>query len=265
MKATELRWRVSVATLDRVIFPHPKNGTIMLAMERKASLMKTGANHVHTWAQPYGGAVRILDPIPLQALIGEISFDSEKSRLEQDFRILIQPADWQAVKTFCLQHLENENDTVLEASPDRELLEEFDETLNFKLKPDQYTREAAGFVIENEASATANRYASGQPTVRVYRIFEIHIIDPDLSKSMLAASQAYSDLELAALAVNNAESGGKGRANGILVLPLNQVVEHYLALSPHLRFQAGSVENHQLNESVTAILPGVDVPQYQRL
>ena len=44
----ELSLRVSVATLVRVLFEHPKNGDLMLALERKATLLEGKVNNSST-------------------------------------------------------------------------------------------------------------------------------------------------------------------------------------------------------------------------
>lgn len=259
----ELQLRVSVATFNRVLFPHPRNGTTMLALERKAGLLN-GAD-VSVRAQPFGGAVRILNPAPLEKLIGRIQYDSERSRAEQDFRILIRPSQWDAVREYCLRHLEKIDDPEIEAQPHRELAEEFAETMDIRLKPEQYAIQPLGFVVENKPVPTANTNARGRRTVRLYRIFDVQVIDVALCGTMLAAGKRYSDDELGRLAIADAQNGGKGRANSILTLPLSVLTEAYLALAPELRFRRLGVQNHELDESVLAILEGVDVPQYQRL
>ena len=255
--------RASVATYNRVIFQHPEDGTRMLALERKASVMKDGSVSVR--AQPYGGGVHILNATPLKKIIGELQFDSERSKHERDFRILIPPSKWELIKEYSLRHLEEEDDIELESEPDRELTEEFFETINVRLNPGQYSVRPLGFVIENRPVRTKNAYARGQLTVHLYRVFEIDIIDPVLCKIMLTVSQLYSDFDLGARAQQDFDKYGKGRANTILALPLDQVVEAYLALSPETRYQKLVVEGHELDESVLVILEGVDVPQYQRL
>ncbi len=146
--------RVSVATLDRVIFRDPKSENIMLALERKATLLNDGSVWVR--AQPFGGGVRILDQKHLQEIIGRMEFDSERSKYEADFRILISPSKWEMVKQYALQHLEDQDDTELEAVPHRELVEEFEETLGVSLEPNQYTFRPTGFVIENHPVPTDN-------------------------------------------------------------------------------------------------------------
>jgi len=50
--------RVSVGTYNEVFFPHPENGMAMLALERKATVLKDGSVNVR--AQPFGGGVKIL-------------------------------------------------------------------------------------------------------------------------------------------------------------------------------------------------------------
>ena len=117
MAASDLHLRVSVATLDRVVFQSPEDGTLILALERKATVLKDGGNDVRVWAQPFGGGIRILNSTPLQELIGEIKYDSERSQHEQDFRILIPPSKWEAVKQFSLQHLQDPEDAFLESDP----------------------------------------------------------------------------------------------------------------------------------------------------
>jgi hypothetical protein len=254
--------RVSVATYNQVVFPHPENGTLMLALERKATVKDDGSLHVR--AQPLGGGVHILNPAPLQELLGKIKYDSERSQHDQDFRILIPPSRWGLVKEYCLRHLEDQDDSELEASPERELVEEFEETLNVELKPGQYTVQPLGFVIEDHPVRTENAYVPGQLTVRLYRIFEVQIVDIGLCKTMLAASEQTSDQELALQAQKDAESGRRGRANSILTLSLRLITESYLALPSEIRYRKISVEGHELDESVLVVLSEVDVPQYQR-
>lgn len=236
----------------------------MLALERKATVMNDGTDRVHVRAQPLGGAVRILNPVPLQEILGEIQFDSERAKREADLRIMIAPSSWELVKRYCLQHLENTDDPDLEAAPDRELAEEFEETLHVNLRPDQYTVRPLGFVAENNPAPTQNANVRGQLTVRLYRIFEVQIIDTALCSRILAASRQYSDQDLGKLAVKDLDSGGRGHANSLLALPLQQVIAAYLKLPPENRFGKLAVEGHELDESVLAVLDEVDVPQYER-
>lgn len=257
--------RASVATYNQVIFPHPEDGTMMLALERKATVLKDGS--VRVQSQPFGGGIRILNPTPLQKIIGKIQFDSERSKQEQDFRILIPPSKWEQIKEYTLHHLEldDDEDVELESGPDRELTEEFMETINLKLHPGQYTVQAMGFVIENSPVQSKNDHARGRLTVHLYRVFRVQVIDPILCRIMFGISQLYSDQDLAELALQDFEHGGLGRANTILTLPLNMVRDSYLALPPETRYGNIVIENHELEESVLAILEGIDVPQYQRV
>jgi hypothetical protein len=262
----ELSLRVSVATLSRVLFDNPNDGTLMLALERKATLIeRSGAQIVSVKAQPFGGAIRFLNLTELSRLIGNYNFDSKRSQSESDFRILINPSDWEVVKDFCLKHLEHENDPVLESDPHRELVEEFEDTIREKIRFDQYNVQPVGFVIENAPSRTKNIHLKEVPTVRIYRIFEVRVIDPSLTTAMMKNSKKYSDQDIKVLALENAKQGGKGRANAILTLPLDEISRYYLALSPDLRDEATTFFDYHLNGNVPAILHDIKVPKFQRL
>jgi hypothetical protein len=266
MTTDDLRCRVSVATLDRVVFQSPEDGTHILALERKATLVRdSGRNSVFVRAQPFGGAVRILNGDALHDLVGDFSFDSERSESEQDFRLLIRPADWEPVKQFCIHHLQDQDDSILESDPRRELVEEFADSLKISLQPMHYTYQPAGFVVENEPTPTDNVHAGRHPTVRIYRIFEVRIIDDSLCAAMLSASERYSDRDLETLALEDAKSAGKGRANSTLTLPLKQLVDSYIPIPPEKRYARRTVDGYQLDVSVLAVLPDVDVPHLQRL
>ena len=251
--------RVSVATYNQVVFSHPENGGTMLALERKATMLKDG--NVNVRAQPFGGGVKILNPNSLKEILGEIRFDSERSEQEQDFRILIHPSEWEAVKQHCLFHLENPNDPDLEAAPDRELVEEFAVTMHVDLKPNQYTVQPLGFVVEDAPVWTVNWYARGFPTVRVYRTYKVEIVDGKLCQHLLDASQQVSDDALGKRALGN----GTGRANTALALPLDRVRKAFLVIPPEKRFNNIEVDHHKLDDSVLVVLEDIEVSQYLRL
>ncbi|HUE99048.1 MAG TPA: hypothetical protein VMN99_07320 [Anaerolineales bacterium] len=262
----ELSLRVSVATLARVIFEHPQNGDLILALERRATLYEAGTERVvEVKSQPFGGAIRIHDIDLLQNIIGDFNFDSTESFLEKDFRLFIQPSAWEAVRGFCLEQFHTGDGSVLESDPRRELVEEFVDALGISLKPDQYTYEPVGAVIENEPSPTDNVHAKGYPTVRIYRIFEARILSPALAHAILANSESYSDPKLRELASENSRNGGPGRANAVLTLPLSRISIAYLSIIPEARNAPISFENHRLDETVTAVLENMLVPKYRRV
>jgi hypothetical protein len=120
-------------------------------------------------------------------------------------------------------------------------------------------------VIENNPVRSENAYARGQLTVHLYRIYEVQIVDPTLCRILLTISSLYSDQDVAALAQQDSDNYGKGRFNTVLTLPLDSVMGTYLTLGPEERYREITVEQHVLDESVLAILPDVDVPQYQRM
>jgi hypothetical protein len=262
----ELSLRVSVATLVRVVFKHPLNDEWMLALERKATLRETEHEHViEVKSQPFGGAVRILDVDAIHDLIGDFHFDSERSRTEQDFRLFIRPSSWSVLREFCIQHLSHATDPILETDPARELVEEFSDALKINLKPEQYDSKPVVTVVENEAAPTKNVHAEGVPTVRVYRIFETQILEASLGQFMVTNSEGMSHNNLCELALDDFQNGGKGHANGILALPLDQIARAYGAMTPAERNAPILFGKHYLDETVSAILDEVPVPKYQRL
>ena len=261
----ELSLRVSVAGLVRVLFEHPHDRKLMLALERKATLLEEDVRRfVDVKAQPFGGALRFHDLNPLQDLIGDLHFDSEESRAEQDFRIFIRPARWEVVREFCLGHLSQLDDPVLESDPIRELTEEFGDALKIDLKRDQYTYQAAGTIVEAHPATAKNIHARGYPTARIYRIFEARILDPNLASAIIENSQSCSDQDLRQLALQDSRDGGAGRANAALMMPLKEINAFYVSIPPDARDEPVFFQNHQLDETVAAVLEGVPVPKYRR-
>jgi len=262
----ELSLRVSSATLVRVLLERPTDGEPMLALERKATLHEAGTGHVvDVISQPLGGALRIHDLGPLQSLLGNFHFDGPESLAEQDFRIFIRPSDWEAVRAFCLRQFHSPDDPILETDPTRELTEEFAEALGVELKPDQYTSRAVGTILEDHPTPTKNSHAMGYSTARIYRIFEARILDAGLAAVMIKNSESCSNHDLRELAMQNLRSGGPGRANAMLTLPFKDLSAAYSTILPAARNKPISFHDHQLDETVAAILDGVRVPKYLRL
>ena len=261
-ETSELSLRVSVATLARVLFRHPKNDEMMLALERKATFR--GAD-VEVKSQPFGGAIHIKNISKLHDLIGDFHFDSEHSYVEQDFRLFIRPSSWSAVRDFIIEYFSLTDNPFLETGPVRELTEEFDDALRINLRPEQYSSKPVATVVENDPSPTDNIHAEGVPTVRVYRIFEVIISDPDLIDTMLANSEMLSNNDLRDLAIKDAQIGGKGRANAILAMPMKQIHAAYSATPPAERDTSILFEQHRLDKTVRAVLDNITHPQYQRL
>jgi hypothetical protein len=262
----ELTLRVSIATLVKVLFQNPKDGEIMLALERKATLLeKDGRRIVETKAQPFGGAIQIQDTRLLHNQIGSFHFDSEQSRSEQDFRIFIAPLAWGQLREFCLQHLNHGNDAIFESDPVRELAEEFAEVLGLSLQTEQYTYHTTGTVIEDQPSATDNFYARDGLTVRIYRIFEARILDPSLANRLMINSEGCTNEDLQQRALEDAQNGEKGWANAALTLPLHEIRAFYETILPEARNKPISFQNHKLDETVAAILEDVTVPKYQKI
>jgi hypothetical protein len=253
---------VTVATLDRVLVE--EDGRTLLVVERAATYDPV-RNASIVRGKPYGGAVRILDEAALRRAIGDFDYDSPRSQMEGDFRILVPPSAWEEVKQFCLRQLTSPGEAVIELSPERELAEEFMDALRIPLKPGEVAFKAAGIVVENKPVITTNIYSPGVPTVRLYRIFEAKVRSPVLCAAVLENSRRYSDSDLAAMADADAANGGKGRANAVLALPLEAVVEAYNLTPPAERGRLYHVQGHVFHSSVLAVIDEIDAPEYERL
>jgi len=253
----ELSLRVSVGVLARVVFDHPQNGQPMLALERKATLVRKGSSdRVLVRAQPFGGAVRLLVAGALSAVIGNWHFDSQRSRAEQDMRIFIQPTAWQALRQLCLGQLTQAEAGVFESAPDRELAEEFADALNLQLSPEQYTRRTLGIVEERAPVPTDNIHAAGYATARLYRIDEVAIIDRDLVLAVLANSRGVTNQDLTERVLKDARSGGRGRANAVLALPMETVRAQYRTMPGSMRYHPVAMDGNILDGNVQTLFTG---------
>lgn len=260
-----LNLRVSVGVLVRVLFRHPHTGAWMLALERKATLYKEEeVNRITVSAQPFGGAVRILDVHALRNVIGEFNFDSHRSQAERDFRLFIRPEVWPHLRAFCLAHLSPDAGLVLDSDPGRELREEFHDTLGVELQADQYTCTPVGLAVQGSPQVTSNPRARGYPTARIYRLFEAVITDPVVGQALIENSSGQSDRDVRAKAEQDAQVGGKGRANAVLALPVAALRAFYISLALEDRNAPVIFEGHRLEETVPLVLEGVEIPKYVR-
>ncbi len=89
-------------------------------------------------------------------------------------------------------------------------------------------------------------------------------MDPSLVVAILTGSQRHSDQDLRQLALEDARRDGKGRANGILALPMASVVAAYQALPAQERDRQTVIEGHLLDEIVPAVLEDISEPRYRR-
>ncbi|MGH7850738.1 MAG: hypothetical protein ACREOP_10600 [Thermodesulfobacteriota bacterium] len=260
----ELSLRVSVAALVSVLFDSPEDGQTMLALERTATLREIeGRNVVKIRAKPFGGAVQLTNTQALKELIGYFNYDSERSRQERDFRIQINPASWEKVKEICLEHSKETEKEILDPSPERELAEEFDDTLNVKITRDQYNVKPRWIIVEDLPTETDNVRVQSLPTVRIYYVFEVRMKDPEIITLMLANNRRYSDKDLQKMAWKDAKQGGRGRANAILVLRLNDLKTVYRAIGTDKRNELTLFDGHQLDTNVLAILEDVEKTRYK--
>ena len=151
---------------------------------------------------------------------------------------------------------------ILDSSPERELAEEFEDTLNVRITPDQYHLKPRGIVVEDLPGETDNVRAAGLPTVRIYYVFEAWMEAPEMIAMILANSRRYSDKDLQKKAWKEWQ-GGRGRANAILALVLDDLKNVYGSILTDRRGGPIRVGRYQLDGNVLAILEEVDKPKYQ--
>ena len=260
----ELSLRVSVGVLVKVLFENPGNGETMLALERTATLREiNGKPEVIVKTKPFGGGIRIINQQTLKEHIGDFHYDSERSRQERDFRILVQPGSWEKIKKMCID-LNEMREGFLDTSPDRELLEEFNDCLKIKITPKQYNLNYKGIAVEDFPGETDNIYAQGLPTNRIYYIFEAGINSSGIIKLMLDSSGKYSDNDLQQTALEDARNGGRGRANAVFTINLEDLKEFYLSLPDNKLNGLIPFKEHQLDGNVAAVLDKIEHTKYKR-
>ena len=260
----DLNLRVSVAVLVRILLNDPETSDQLLVLERKATFDSI-EEQVSVIAQPFGGGLRINNPDALHELANGFRYDSESSRIHQDFRIMIQPSRWDALKAFCLDQFHSRSNEIIEVSPERELAEEFGSALKIGLKPDQYHLRPLWTMIENNPVSSGNIYASGTSTVRLYQVFEATIVDETLQAAILENSHSYSDYTLRAAVLEDVRLGGKGWANAFLTIPLEKLQYFYQSLAPEDRNFPVTFRGSRLESNIPALLEDLAVPKFLRI
>jgi hypothetical protein len=247
--------RVSVASLCRVTFDHPDEGSPWLAFERRATVHPGPPPQAFVTLVAFGGAAQLRQAQALAAVVPGFSFDSHLSEAEQDFRILIPPAAWPVVRAFCLSHLSDPLHSIIDASPDRELAEEFSEDLNWEIAASHYTAASIGAVIEDTPVPSDNARAAGALTVRVYQIHEVRLLDTQLIQAILDGNNK-PDSAL----VSSAVQSSLGRANAASALPAAHVTAAIHALIPAAQPQPFTVNGHRFDPSASALFPEFSLP-----
>jgi hypothetical protein len=265
-KTKQLSLRVSVGALVKVLFKNPENRKMMLALERIATLRQiNGKAEVVIIAKPFGGGVRITDTKVLKQYIGDFNYDSEQSKREEDFRILVRPESWGKIKEICREQLKNSGKKIVDATPDRELAEEFEDSLKIILNPNRYILKLLGMVTEEKPVETDSVRAQGIPTVRIYYLYEAVIISSEIIKMMLSNSKQNSDNDLKKITLEDKRNGGKGRANAILTLEFDELKKMYNSLQHERLNEPVYFNEHQLDSNIPAIIKEINSSKYQYL
>ncbi|MFZ0455919.1 MAG: hypothetical protein WAM24_19380, partial [Ignavibacteriaceae bacterium] len=188
--------------------------------------------------------------------IGEFNYDSELSKQEKDFRVLVRPESWVKIKGICREHLTGLEKTVIDISPNRELSEEFEDSLRIKLTSENYYLKLLGMAIEEKPDETENIRSKGIPTVRVYYIYLAEIISSGIIKMMLANSKQYSDNDLRKIAMEEKRKGGKERVNAGLTLEPDELGAIYSSLQFKRNNEPVYFGQHRLSGNVPVIIEG---------
>lgn len=262
----EFSLRISVAAIAAVKFLDPGNKKILLALERTATTHIINKKpEVTVKAKPFGGGVRLLNPDRLNELIGGYEYDSERSLQENDFRIRTKPSAWNRVKNICKEHLSYPDTGILDIGPERELEEEFEDSLSIKIKSEDYSLKRKGIVLEDSPADTNNVNAPGLPTVRVYYLYEALIKNPRIINLILNSSNKYSDDDLAGIANKDLKDGGKGRANAALVVDPDKLRIFYESGPKSEPGELLSFEEHRLDGNVPALFENISIHKYQHI
>lgn len=262
----ELSLRVSAASLARVVFDHPEESARMLALEHKAFVSRTSpSGEVVVKAQPFGGAVRIMDLGEISAVAGGFNFDSEKSRSEHDFRIFVRPSGLDALIQHVSQAAGHTSMVDLEIGPSRELGEEFGDSLGLRPRGEVYTVRPTRIMVQDQPTPTSNLRALGAPTVRIYWVYEVEIQSPELCRLMLESSQAHPARVLGEMAQEQHRLGTGERANAVLAASLAEIRQIYLATPLEKRGEPVPFHDTVLAGNVPVILDQISVPGYQHL
>ncbi len=259
-----LSLRVSVATLVRVVFGAAPDGTTLVALERTATVRRgRRRGEVTVVAKPFGGGATLTDPAALREAIGDFRFDSDRSRREQDFRLQVRPEAWERVKRICLDHLRPGEQSILDPSPHRELAEELLDSVGLAIRPEHYRLTPLGMRVLDAPRPSTSVRAPGRPTVRVYYVFEARWQASSIVRAMVKSSRETSDRDLSLSALRHAEEGGRGRANGVLVLGLDALRAAVLSTPEGDRGASLTLDGHRLAGNVPIILDDVELPGYR--
>jgi hypothetical protein len=167
---------------------------------------------------------------------------------------MINPDQWEKMKEICRDHLNFEEDGIINSSPVRELTEEFEDSLGVRITSDDYHLTSRKMLVEEKLTKTENVNAMGIPTKRTYYLFDAMLTDLRIIKMMIDNDALYSDLDLRNMANEDARRGGKGRANAVLTLSLDKLTELYRSSRKGSGESNIMYEGHQLDGNLPAIL-----------
>ena len=87
--------------------------------------------------------------------------------------------------------------------------------------------------------------------------------DQEIIKMLIDNNRRYSDSDLQEMANEDARQGGKGRANAIFTVFLDELIEFYRSIPIEKRNGYIQYEGHQLDGNVSAIINDDNYQKYQ--
>jgi hypothetical protein len=218
----EYNLRVSAATLARVRLRMPDNKPTFWVFEAKVWAEVKDGKIVQQVAQlqPLGGACQLIEPETLWQLTKGFNFDSDKSRRESDFRLFVRAGQWDLIKEFLEKEFARPADGAVASDIKRELVEEIEEALRYQLRGEfGYLAWPMGTVVQGEAQKTLRSGMVGVETKRVFKIYDVEILDARLVDMLLTGARPLAKQMLdVACEKALASPDGKGRVTSLALM-----------------------------------------------
>jgi hypothetical protein len=144
-------------------------------------------------------------------------------------------------------------------------VEEFRDALKTDIKPEQYHMKWSKIVVEDDPTRTGSPRSTGSLTTRIYSIHEMQVLDADIIADLIESSTSRSNQDLREEAERDYQKGGLGRANAVLALDYENLVEVFNKLPKAPNHGITRVWGNDLESNVLALIDEVESNKYQDL
>ncbi len=211
--------RVSVGSLTLLTISDPLDQKEYFAFERRATgSSERGRKTWSTKSVPFGGAIKIKDKSALVDLIGDFDFDSDESRENNDFRIIVDRRKWKKIKIFCERSISQNNKRVIDFDPFDEIKEEIWKPTKIEVTRKKLSTKRIGTFANDFPVPTENINTPGKQTYRFYCLYNTRVVDQQLAKKLLKHADLRMDKECGFTAIKSRRTKGDGRYNSILMV-----------------------------------------------